>query len=277
MLRGVGAQSIVRILARNDLERRTPEEFIDLSPEVLREEYKLPMSVLSNWSDSWNQAHAEAIEIDRQLAKFKVDIVTAADVHFPDRILQMDPDACGILFLYGNHKLLSARTFSVLASRDCSEADLLKIEELAESGVLAGEVLVSGHDTPAYQRSAIVPLRWGAPRILVLDSGLFSALGEELTEEPFRAARLWRYKFDPQCDLVISPCVPKAAGHRNSNRIRDRLIGALSDRIDMVSLARGGNMEQIARMATKCNRPLRINEQCDAFAELLQRGASPLP
>ena len=139
-----------------------------------------------------------------------------------------------------------------------------------------GEVVVSGHDTPEYQRSALVPLRWGAPRILCLDRGLFPALGENLTEEPFRAARLWRYQFDPKTDLVVTPFRPESNYPKKSanNKTRDRLIASLSMRLDFVEVAPGGNMEALARMAIKAGRSVRVSDRSVGYRGLIELGAT---
>lgn len=255
MTPGIGGRTVVRILARNDLLGRSPEAFLRLSPEAYREEYGLkakPATALAGRFVTLDQIDG----LEKRLDGLGVSLVTAADAHYPERVEQMDPDPPGVLFLYGNAKLLSAKTFSVLSSRNAAPEQLEEIERLTEAGVLNGEVLVSGHDRPEYQRSAVVPLRWGAPRILALDRGLFQALGENLREEPFRAARLWRYQFDPQSDLVVSPFRPEAGFVGVNNQVRDRLVACLSDRIDFVHVSEAGNMTRLARMAKNAGRPV---------------------
>jgi DNA processing protein len=175
--------------------------------------------------------------------------------------------------MYGNTKLLEARTFSVLASRNSLPADLNQIEQLTEQAVLNSEVLVTGHDRPEYQRSAVVPLRWGSPRVLCLDRGLFNVLGDDLKQEAFRAARLWRYEFDPNTDLVVSPFKPDSNFVGINNKVRDRLVACLSRRIDFVSIAQGGNMQTLARLALKAGRPVRVSDRIVGYREFLEMGA----
>lgn len=273
---GIGGKSVTRILARNDLLGRAPETFLKLSEESLREEYRL------------TRKQAEAITTARmgiddlavlrsRLDGLGVALVTAADAHYPNRIEALDPDPPGALFFYGNQNLLKGKTFAVLSSRNTSPAGLDAIEKLTEDAVLAGEVLVTGHDTPEYQRSAIVPLRWGAPRILCLDRGLFEALGPELKEEPFRAARLWRFQFDPKTDLVVSPFRPNAAYVGVNNQVRDRLIAALADRSDFVEVAPGGNMEKLALKGLRAGRKVRVSDRSIGYRRLVEMGAEVLP
>ncbi len=274
---GIGSRTITRVLTRNDLLARDETMFSRLGVEALVEEYRLSRSAAQAWVTSRDERLAESVQLKDRLERLGVRWITAAEASYPRRIENMDEDPPGVLFLYGNVGLLQARTFAVASSRGASEEVLRRIERLTEEGVLAGETLVSGHDTREYQASAVVPLRWGAPRILVLDRGLFHALGENLDEEPFRAARLWRFRFDPTTDLVMSMVRPDQAYHRNSNRIRDRVIAALADRLDLPFASQGGNMERLAKSALRCGRKVRIAEDSPLASELVALGAEHLP
>lgn len=274
---GVGGRTVTRVITRNDLLGRSIEEFLRLGAEALREEYRFSARAAKSWAREIDERLADAERLLKRLDGFDVDIVSAADAHYPRRIEAMDPDPPGILFLYGNSKLLDSETFCVMSSRKSSDEALSLIDNLTEEGVLAGKVLVSGHDTPEYQRSAVVPLRWGAPRILVLDKGFFQVFGEDLNEEPFRAARLWRYKFDPKTDLAVTCVSPEQGYHRNSNKIRDRLIASLSYALDFVEVAEGGNMEHLAKQALRTGRPVRISSLSPTCDGLVALGATRLP
>lgn len=132
------------------------------------------------------------------------------------------------LWLYGNVRLLRAKLQHIPAcfgKPDHSPDDLENIERDAEKAILAGNVLVAGVHSPAHQRAAVVPLRWGSPRILVFSGGFYHHLGLELNQEPFRAARLWRYQFDAKTDLVISRRWPESLPtFARFNPTVDRLI-----------------------------------------------------
>ena len=261
MTPGIGGKTTARVAARNALLGLSPERFLALSPEALREEYRIPRKPAELVAGS---SLAQTLELENRLETLGVTLFTAADVHYPARVERFDPDPPGVLFAYGNLALLKRTTFSVMASRGTSPAQLDRIETLAEEGILAGEVLVAGHNRPEYQRAAIVPLRWGAPRILCLDQGLFRVLGDDLKNEAFRAARLWRYEFDPRTDLAISAFRPDAGFIGANNRIRDRLVAALADRIDFVHIAEGGNMARLVAMAIQAGREVRLLEEMSA-------------
>jgi DNA processing protein len=258
---GIGGKSVSRIVTRNSLMARSPQDFLRLSVETWREEYRLSVKASDNLKVQALKGPAEIEELERKLLGLGVNLITMQDAEYPERIEQFDPDPPGVLFLYGNQKLLQSKSFAVLSSRSATPTQLDQIEALTQEGVLNGEVLVSGHDRPEYQRSAIVPLRWGAPRILCLDRGLFRVLGDDLKNEPFRAARLWRYEFDPLTDLVVTPFRPEADFVGVNNKVRDRLIASLAHRTDFVHLGIGGGMDQIARLAAKAGRSFRVPEE----------------
>lgn len=274
---GVGGRSVVRVMTRNALLSRSPEEFMRLGPEALREEYGLTAKAAKALTADPKGQYEAAKALDQSLSRLSVSLVTAADAHFPSRIEDFDPNPPGVLFLYGNTKLLQAPTFAVLGSRKAPRAALDQLEALTEEAVLAGEILVAGHDTPEYQRAAVVPLRWGAPRILCLDRGLFQVLGPDLKDEAFRAARLWRYEFDPSTDLVVSCFLPSSSFIGTNNKVRDRLVASLAQRLDFVYISEGGNMELLARMSLKAGRKVRVSDRGINQRELVALGAEVIP
>jgi predicted Rossmann fold nucleotide-binding protein DprA/Smf involved in DNA uptake len=270
---GVGGKTITRVLARNQLLNRTREEFLTLSPETLREEYRFSTRAAANFTENRQALLKAAQENEERYAAFDMRWVTTADSDYPRLIEEMDPDPPGLLFLYGNQKLLNLKSFCVLNSRNAMPADLDLMEKLCEEAVLNSEVLVTGHDSPTYQRTAIVPLRWGSPRILCVDRGFFSVLGEDLRQEAFNAARLWRYEFDPATDLVVSASRPTFKYIGVNNQIRDRLIGCLSQRLDFVNVSESGNMDKIIKLALKAGRPVRVSDRTMGYRRYQALGA----
>lgn len=273
---GIGGRTVTRTLTRNDLLGRSIEEFLRLSSEALREEYRFQNKAAVEWASNHKTRIDQAEKLLKRLDGYDIEIVSAADAHYPRRIEAMDPDPPGVLFLYGNARLLDGRTFCVMSSRKSSDESLDQIERLVEKGVLDGKILVSGHDTPEYQRAAVVPLRWGAPRILVLDQGFFQVFGEDLNDEPFRAARLWRYKFDAKTDLAVTWVSPEGGYHPNSNKMRDRLVASLSHTLDFVNVAAGGNMDRLAKQALHAGRQVRVGEKAPQRDALMALGAKAL-
>lgn len=270
---GIGGRTLTRILTRCDLLSVQPYDFMRLSMETMVEEYGLKRSVAENWVVGREGRLEVAKRLAAQMEAQGVRLVTLADASYPSLLESIDPDPPGVLYLYGQAGLLDGRTFAVLSSRKSSEDSLRQIEALAEQGVLNGEILVAGHDTPEYKRSAVVPLRWGAPRILVLDQGMKKVLGEDLKEEAFRIARLWRFQFDPTTDLVVATQPPDGAYHGNSNKVRDRLVAGLSRRLDLVEASPGGNMSLLGRRALGSGRPVRVTDKVHDHQRWNESGA----
>ena len=93
---------------------------------------------------------------------------------------------------------------------DAEFKSLPEYERLVEDAVLAKHpILINCAHMDRYQlegsivnRAGAVPLRWGAPRILLVrpDQHRLLESGVELD----RGWRLWRYKFDPQSDAWVA-------------------------------------------------------------------------
>lgn len=273
LCKGIGSKSLTRIFVRNELMARSNEDLFSLSQPVLQEEYGLPSSVAERWVAERKQHLKEAIRQCEELDRLGVEVALYSDPHFPNRIEEIDPKLPGVLYFYGNQNLLKTDTFAVMASRNIAESDLDLIERRTEEGVLAGRILVSAHTKDSYRTSAIVPLRWGSPRILVLDASFYQAHGENLEDEPFRAARLWRYKFDSTTDLAVTWIPPNQGGHRGANATRDRMIAGLAKTIEFIKVAPGGNMEAIMQTALKTDRTIRIAESDERAAHFESLGA----
>ena len=274
---GIGSKTITRILTKNDLYGRSPDDFLALGSESLKEEYKINQTVSERFCSNRNTYLDQAKDLNQTLSALGVTAITAADAHYPRQLELFDPKPPELLYFYGNTKLLTANTFCVLSSRHTTEGGLIEIEKATEHHILRSRTLITGHDTLEYQRSAVTALRWGSPRILVLDTGLFNALGDDLREEPFPAARLWRYKFDPRTDLAISAVNPYRPYHPTANKIRDRIIGGLSMHLDGIEIKPGGNMEKLLKLGIRSGRQVQISELTHHHQSLLDSGAQFLP
>ena len=82
------------------------------------------------------------------------------------------------------------------------------VEKESENAVLNGFTLVIRSSMPKSicERSGVVPLRWGAPRILVAEGnwqGYHWRQAVMAGQEPCRVFRLWRYRWDDQTDALV--------------------------------------------------------------------------
>lgn len=90
--------------------------------------------------------------------------------------------------------------------QECTHYSAPEIEEIVEGAVLQGKiVLVDTRRLPTdvWKIVGIVPLRWGAPRVLLLRfPKQIEAVkaGQEIRSE----WRLWRYRYDPSTDMAVT-------------------------------------------------------------------------
>ncbi|MDQ2985897.1 MAG: DNA-processing protein DprA [Armatimonadota bacterium] len=252
----VGSETFRHVLNRKAALGLSDEEIAVLPEDRLRDDLGVPAEAAKTLSDKSSHLYDKLRKFKESVGTKNVRLLTAANVLYPSRVAEFCPSPPAYLFAYGNLRALASTTFAVLCSRDPSPADLENVERAAEQGVLSSKVLVGGTNTDAYQRAAVVPLRWGAPRILVLDRGLFVALGSDLSEEPFRTARLWRYRFDAETDLVLSRNRPFDEYAPPNQKYRDELLVAMSDEVHGISLRPGGTMDKLSKRAETLGRPV---------------------
>jgi DNA processing protein len=250
----VGSETFRNVLAKKATLGLSSEDCFGLDRERLIDSLQMPSESAAAFADSGSPMYGAIAKYKENIGTKPVRLVTTASAIYPQRVVDYCKSPPAFLFLYGNVRVLSAKTFAVVCSRNPSPGDLDSVERAAVAGVLSSMALVGGTNTDAYQRASIVPLRWGAPRILVLDRGLFCALGDDLEEEPFRAARLWRYRFDPEADLVISRNRPFDEYAASNQSYRDELVVALADQIDAIRLRPNGNMDKLSKRAEELGR-----------------------
>lgn len=252
----LGSSGILRIVEKNVLNNISPEEFFSLSEEALKNEYDIKPSAVQHIKQNFSQIENMANEITKKFEGKPVYIISTNHPLYPTRLHEFCDPLPGMLFLYGNLEVLKSKTFCFLSSRNAPEDVLRKIEVVVEESVLEPMTLVTGVNTVAYQKGAVVPLRWGAPRILVLDRGFFETFGDDLLNEPFPQARLWRYKFDPLTDLAISRFRPNDGFMNGNAALRDEMVVGLSDVVKAIHVNPGGNMAKLMHRANQCNREI---------------------
>lgn len=131
---------------------------------------------------------------------------------------------------YGNLDLLRRDLAVVPGSFGPNVGDRLdwrRAHDAATEIAKGGRVLVTPVGTAVTRHVALVPLRWGNPRVLVLSCGIRTALGPRLRREPFFEAEAYRSRFDPRTDLVVSMSSDDAGRLRHSVEV-ERLCAALA-------------------------------------------------
>ncbi|MER3413137.1 MAG: hypothetical protein C4341_02645 [Armatimonadota bacterium] len=252
----VGHAAFARVVNECRVRGIEPEALLRMGADRLREEFRLHPHSARALANGATELRRRAHLLRQKVGDKPVRLVTRDSPLYPRALEEFCRTPPGYLFLYGNPKVLNNPTFCVIASRGATREDLDRVSRIVEEQTLEGKTLITGSNTPAYRAAAVVPLRWGAPRIVVVERGLFSALGDDLERELFAAARLWRYRFDPTTDLVISFSRPDEGAVKSDSTRRDEIVVGLSQEVYAVRIRKGGNMERLMARVEERGRTL---------------------
>jgi len=278
LLPDVGRRTLRSVLERQQVRRESPEEVLRLPAEVLQSEYKLPSRAVRAIQAELNQWIEETTRLEAHLTRCGVRWMSFQDAAYPAALDEM-PEPPAILFLYGDHHLLSEPSFALLASHTVSEQGLQELETLAQS-LLAQEFtpLVSATQ-PAYQRALLCAVRQNAPYILALDRGLLATFGTDLRREPLKQARIWQAEFDPDRALALSPFRPRDGWVASNSKYRDALIAYLASAVIVVEARPDGYIVQLCRELLQHERKVYVMTQrletLPGNRQVLEAGATP--
>ncbi len=274
---GIGERRLGGILQRNAVLRRSPEEFLTLSADEWRQEYHLVDRSVSCLQQEVSRRSRRALEHARRLQRAGVTLLTLQDATYPLPLLRCLDDPPPVLYVYGNLSLLQRRRFVVANSNDAPDETLKACDRIVAAAALRGWLPVTGHNRPAYQRSALASLRNGGSVCYVLDCGLWKGFPSGLSHALFPAARIWRVEYDTQRDLTLTPFPPEAHMIAHHNRRRDQIIFALAEAVFAGYTRPGGQMERHCLQAAEQGKPVFvIGSAGGGESRLLAAGAQPL-
>ena len=244
LLPDVGRRTLRRALERQQVRRETPDEVVNLSAEMLRDAYGLPPRAIRAIHEERATRLAEVARLEAHLTRCGVRWMSFQDAAYPAALEEM-PEPPAVLFLYGNHALLSEPSFALLASHTISAQGLQELEVLMDALLEQGLTPIVSATQPAYQRALLSAVRRDAPYILVLERGLLCAFGEDLRREPLKQARIWQAEFDTARALAISPFRPRDGWVASNGKYRDALIGYLASAVFVVEARPDGYIVQL--------------------------------
>ena len=153
-----------------------------------------------------------------------------------------------LAYLYGAPELLAGPAVALLASRGIGEQTVTATVRVAQRAAREGFALAVGGMKSTHRIAAVTGRAAGAPRLVVLDRGLFAAFGGQPEYDPFGFGP-GRTRFDPGATLVLSVFRPHDHGTARSGQRRDELIAALGDIVVALSARPGGGVERICLRA----------------------------
>ncbi len=246
---GVGPKTIAAILHRNAALRRSPEEFLDLTPDQMHRQYDIRYEIAQDLGSNWTTRYPAATEMAQYLRRNGITLINYLEAMYPQKLIQHLVDPPPALFAYGNMAIFSLPLFALANSNGASEGALASSDAAAAVAMDCGWLPVTGHNRYAYQRTALVARRTGGRVLYVLDRGLFSAFGKNLDQDLFPAARIWSPSYDPSKDLTLTQFSLHSHEIGDNNRKRDNLIFALADVIMVGQTRPRGRMEAVCRAA----------------------------
>jgi len=240
----VGDIGAARILQRNRERQHGLGTFFRLPEAVLREDYKLHPATITRLCTERRDHEARCRWLLDQLGRAGAAVWLADNPGFPARLrgrLQPLPVA---VYGFGALPVLEERTLAVLNSRTITEHFISASLAVVQAAVEQGFTLVTGGMKTSYRVAAVAGRATMAPRVIVLDRGIFATFGARLDRDPFGFGP-GRSALDAQRTCVLSPFRLMDHASPRSGQRRDEMIAALADVIVAVHARPGGQIERV--------------------------------
>lgn len=244
----VGDTAAARILALNQQRHHSFATFFRLPEAVLRDDYELHPATIA-WLCSERGQHETRCQwrLD-QLAAAGGDACLPDAAGYPTRVRQRLSPPPAVLYSLGSAAPLRASTLAVLNSRTLGEHAVSASLAVVQAAARQGFTLVSGGMKTAHRIAAVAGRAAAAPRVIVLDRGIFDTFGARLDRDPFGFGP-GRMALDIERTLVLSPFRLLDHAVARNGRRRDELIAALADVIVAVHARPGGEIERVCLQA----------------------------
>jgi predicted Rossmann fold nucleotide-binding protein DprA/Smf involved in DNA uptake len=239
----VGDKGAEHILALNRLRQHSLATFFRLPDAVLRDDYKLHPATLARLGAERAAHETRCRWLLDQLGGAGGAAQLAGDAAYPERLRQRLAPPPVVVYSFGAPDLLEGPTLAVLNSRTVTAHAVSASLATVQAAVAQGFALVTGGMKTSYRIAAVAARAAAAPRVIVLDRGIFATFGARLDRDPFGFGP-GRSALDAARTLVLSPFrLMDHAAPRNGQR-RDELIAALADVIVAVYARPGGQIER---------------------------------
>jgi predicted Rossmann fold nucleotide-binding protein DprA/Smf involved in DNA uptake len=244
----VGDKAAARILALNRKRHHSFATFFRLPEAVLREDYDLRPATIARLCGGRSEHESRCEWLLERLAAAGGEAWLPDAAGYPDRVRRrLDPPPA-VLYGFGSAAPLAAPTAAVLNSRTFGEQAVSASLAVVQAVAAQGFTLVSGGMKTSHRIAAVAGRAAAAPRVIVLDRGIFATFGAHLDRDPFGFGP-GRMALDAERTFVLSPFrLMDHAVPRNGRR-RDLLIAALADVVVAVHARPGGEIERVCLAA----------------------------
>lgn len=240
----VGERLANRILACNRERGHGLATFFRLPPAVVRDVYRLPAETVAHL-DAGAEAHrARCAWLLGRLAAAGGDAWSVSDTTYPPRLARRLVPPPPVLYAVGAAALVEQPTLAVLSSRMLSEHTVPATTAIAQAAVAHGFTLIGGGMKASYRVASVAARAAGAPRVIVLDRGVFATFGARADRDPSGFGP-GRAALDVTRTLVVSPFRLGDHASPRSGQRRDELVAALADVVVAVHAQPGGQIERV--------------------------------
>jgi predicted Rossmann fold nucleotide-binding protein DprA/Smf involved in DNA uptake len=244
----VGDKAAARILALNHRRHHSFATFFRLPEAVLREDYQLHPATIARLCSERPEHEARCAWLLDLLGAAGGEAWLPDAAGYPDRVRRrLDPPPA-VLYGLGSTGPLHSATLAVLNSRTLGEHAVSASLAVVQAAAAQGFTLVSGGMKTAYRITAVAGRAAAAPRVIVLDRGIFATFGAHLDRDPFGFGP-GRMALDTAHTLVLSPFRLMDHAVARNGRQRDELIGAVADIVVAVHARPGGEIERVCLAA----------------------------
>ncbi len=244
----VGERGALRILATCRRTGRSLATFFRLPEAVLLADYELPPAALVRLTRERDEHDTRCRWWAQRLAAAGADAVLHGETGYPRRLAERLASPPAIVALLGQRDVLAQPTLAVLNSRAVDERVVRASHAAVHAAIDQGFTVVSGGMKASHRIAAVAARAAAAPRVVVLDRGLFATFGARTDSDPFGFGPR-RGPLDARRTLVVSPfrLGDHAAAH--NGRRRDEIVAALADVVLVVHARPGGIIERVALAA----------------------------
>ena len=244
----VGDKAAARILTLNQQRHHSFATFFRLPEAVLRDDYELHPATIEWLCGERVQHEARCQWLLEQLAAAGGDACLLDAAGYPLRVRRRLNPPPAVLYSLGSAAPLAAPTLAVLNSRTLGEHAVSASLAVVQAAAHQGFTVVSGGMKTAHRIAAVAGRAAAAPRVIVLDRGIFDTFGARLDRDPFGFGP-GRMALDVGHTLVLSPFRLLDHAVARNGRRRDALIAALADVVVAVHARPGGEIERVCLQA----------------------------
>lgn len=240
----VGPRGMGRILEVNRAVGRSLAQFFHLPAAAYEEEYHLAPRAIACLTQHRRAYEEHCAALAERLRAHGGLALVNGGREYPRAWVQYLSQPPPVVFALGDPALLQSPTAAVLNSRAPSVDAIVATRAIVERAARDGFCVASGAMKLGHRIAAASARAAQAARIIVLDRGLFAAVGDESERDIFGLVS-GRLRLDRSRTLVLSPFrLNNHAAPMNGAR-RDSLIAALADVVICVEARPGGHMEEL--------------------------------